>query len=591
MDDALRATRSILFDETHYDVESKAFELIHFTDARSQFAHMDRTIVDTFDRKRQCMIRRMLSDLDEGGRSALHIAAIMGNAPLIMYLLLKAREVWYWPNIRRFVLNEVIFQDIKSKLSIGGDKKNGENQTKASTGRFEHINVRIFDSEFENLEMRKILMEDVDNLKKMFFEPSMSTTLPLKEMKSAYSGTIIRRNDMIKLYSRFLGKEFENLRFLLTKKSKSSKKGRYKHKDREELSRYVPVLVNDCDDLVGAALRDENVCVCKFCGFGVDSYNPRKFYLMTRYARERLKFEDMGLEPMSSYIQFLLHPTVPFEKADMKKKTERFYVRESIRLSALHMACHYGEWESIGVLTGACLGEHIVAVGKESERSKNGMIIYQEATRMELFRLCNMCLKSMKKMTPPLATYTAPKPDHKPAETNDPTDLKAKERFEQQKIRWNRSRMTLVSIKKDLQKLIKEKKKERKRKKNLLKRMESNLFTDKDRKLINVFQYKTPEKLMDLRLKLSMPQGPYQRLKIAHLEKMEKYCTDYIQQIKADSLAYDLEDGRCHACFGLFCFTGSSGTTDSSSDGHSDVEKLKKWRYAQGMRELAPLSG
>jgi hypothetical protein len=206
--DALNATRCLLFDD-YERLKSRDCELVPFENQKSHFCRIDRTIVSAFNTQRKCLIRRLLSRQDEEGRTALQVASTIGNTDLVIYLLFKAREVWYWPNIQRYVMIEHIVPKWREKQQ----QEDAKNKSRKS-GKNAHIEMKIDEDDQETdaerfaLELssstllRNRFKKDVEDICEMFSENSEKTEFRPRCLsdKSGSKSLKLARDVMIKAY-------------------------------------------------------------------------------------------------------------------------------------------------------------------------------------------------------------------------------------------------------------------------------------------------------------------------------------------------------------------------------------------------------
>lgn len=296
---------------------------------------------------------------------------------------------------------------------------------------------------------------------------------------------------------------------------------------------------------------------------------------------------DSGIKPTFSYSEYLLSPIVPFESRilDSDKHT-RFLERTSVRKSALHTACHFGEWEVVSILTSAILGDSIVT---PSERERDSRyLVFSDKTRAEIVRLCLIHVKYMGEMTPELASFTAPTPDHKPAQSNDPSDLKGQRRFKEQKERGLEKLSIIENISRTLSNIIKREKRAKKKDGDDAGKRKKEARYDTKSELMSIRSIKTNENLRNMLKEISKRErgldSEYNKLETEDLKTMIKRCKTIKKEVKKELQIYDVDHGKCFRCFAfLMC------TSFDITDGASDIEKLKKWRYAECRRRLAPL--
>ena len=96
------------------------------------------------------------------------------------------------------------------------------------------------------------------------------------------------------------------------------------------------------------------------------------------------------------------------------------------------------------------------------EEKDSTHLVESDKTRAEILRLCLEHVKYMEEMTPELASFTAPTPDHKPAQSNDPSDLKGQRRFQEQKEKGTKKLELIGEMSTALSSIVKKGKKRRK---------------------------------------------------------------------------------------------------------------------------------
>ena len=269
--DALNATRCILFDDFERSTNGDGYNLIAFDDIKSHFSRMDRTIIGAFNTLRKCLIRRLLSRRDETGRTALQVASTIGNSDLVTYLLQKAREVWYWPNIQRYVMNEhVIHQWIE-------EQKRKRQAKKEKKKRGSHIEVKI-DEENEESVMeqfahamsdsnatKSVLKKDMAQLRDVFCEDNKVATA---FRPSCVSEGVFARDKMIMAYSEYRSNRYQHLR--LEQLNDLSKKEKEQLKKDSKMYIKLRNRLRECsgDDDREAFSRSEDMFLnaCRNCG-------------------------------------------------------------------------------------------------------------------------------------------------------------------------------------------------------------------------------------------------------------------------------------------------------------------------------------
>jgi hypothetical protein len=316
------------------------------------------------------------------------------------------------------------------------------------------------------------------------------------------------------------------------------------------------------------------------------------------------------------YSDFLLHPAIPYftssiassnlvsrtyasmtfkssktKVLDSSEKQIRFLQRTNIQKSALHTACHFGEWEVVGILADSIVGAEVI---DSAERDKDhSYLVYSDKTRAEILRLCLLHVNYMGSMTPELSSYTAPTPDHKPAQSNDPSDLKGQHRFKEQKERGNAKLYVLKEISKTLSSIVKNETSANYKKNggdgNKTPKMKRSHNAAEISHLMNLRRFKTSDELSEevldeLSNRENKKKSTYDKLQIEDLKKMIDMCNSLIKDVKTDLLIYQTDHGACFGCFAFLCCVKIDEV-----DKASDIEKLKRWRYAECRRRLAPL--
>eukprot|EP00939_MAST-03C_sp_MAST-3C-sp1_P003358 g3358.t1 len=573
--DALNGLRCLLFDD--YDSQVREDDgYVHFSDPKSQYSRADRTIIDKFDKLRLCMIRRMLSLLDSKGRTVLHIVSMLGHDSVVEYLLMKAREVWLWPNIRKFVM-------VKENLSV-----------KDALG-FDDVKMNI-----SKREDATRLNRDYEALKKMFFEWKMCTASMLPIYKTTFGtkkGSKFERTKLVKKYGHFQSDQYRKL----------------KHYKRDVLS--IPPFaksviesteVRDCggfgDQEAFRSVKDEFTQVCRFCGHGRFSYDPFAFRVMCKMSVPVAKEIKMsGLTPIAGYIQFLLHPLVPL--GDVKRsvlKTFRDDIHRDINRSALYTAGHFGEWEVVGKIVGALLGDNVVP--KAERKSKKNTLLHCVPTRSELGTACREHTVHMQNMVPELASYCAPTPEGKPSAGTDPTDLSSQKHFKEQKVIWEQKRMILQSLQATLKKLNPRRgsagggargghmKFPSASGGSSEEEIEDEASESTMSGIINFSIYRTNKRLNAVAK--SFRKNYDMKFTKKEIGKMSKQLMKLIDETDHDLLIY--KDTGCCSCFGFFTSTDRADLAEDSKNGKEgaggqDTEKLKRWRYAECSRRLASI--
>ena len=322
---------------------------------------------------------------------------------------------------------------------------------------------------------------------------------------------------------------------------------------------------------------------CRNCGCNPFSYDPlRSKQMTTEEVLVKQQIVETGIKPIYSYSEYLLCPVVPFESRILDDKHFRFLERTTVRKCALHTACHFGEWEVVSVLTNAILGDSIVTPSQRGRDSTH--LVFSDKTRAEILRLCLIHVKYMEEMTPELASFTAPTPDHKPAQSNDPSDLKGQRRFQEQKEQGERKLDIIGRMSSTLSSIIKKERKTKKSSKKKKMKVGKGIVV----KLMNIRGIKTNDELEKVLREIGKrekgEESDYDKLSVDELKIMIKTCKTLIKETKKELLMYDIDHGKCFSCFAfLLCMK------IENMDGASDIEKLKRWRYAECRRRLAPL--
>ena len=267
------------------------------------------------------------------------------------------------------------------------------------------------------------LKKDIAQLREIFCETDSTDVFRPK----CISDGEFEREKMIKKYSKYRSERYERIR--LKQLDEDVLKDKDKKILKDDSKSYVKLRsrLRECsgDDDMEAFSRSEDMILnaCRNCGCNPFSYDPLRSKQMTEEeVLVKQQIVESGIKPIYSYSEYLLCPVVPFDDSRiMDDKYFRFIERTNVRKSALHTACHFGEWEVVSVLTNAILGDSIVT---PSQRKKIPLILSSRTRHAEILRLCLEHVKYMEEMTPELASFTAPTPDHKPAQSNDPSDLK-----------------------------------------------------------------------------------------------------------------------------------------------------------------------
>lgn len=572
--DALNAARCLLFDD--FDSSSKVEErnFIHFSDHKSQFARIDRSMVTKFDPLRMCMIRRLLSVVDDDGETVLHTASKLGNRALVEYLLMKAREVWLWPNIARFVVTKYFFKHKKPSDRIGD----------------------VISKELKEV-TRKNFERDLDFLGLMFTEWKTRTVKFLSEYDTTFTYKKgvkkVDRNKVVREYAMFVQDKYTELLHARYHKNKKTSEVEDAKMIVESLKR------RDCSEYLDSrselfSLADRFDSTCCACGHGHLSFNPYIFDMLSRKNAEiQREITLSGIKPFSSYLEFVLHPIVPFEKKNFKRsKTETdpctVQIVRNLRRCALYTATHFGEWDVVGCLTEALLGDAVV-LKTDRKKLKNGKLLASSIMASELGNACVEHSEYMRTMVPELASFCGPCPDDKPSEGSDPTDITAMENFQSQKKKWIERLELLCDIYDRFKKLVQRPTSNKSRSSSFTEKVNGvdDSMTSSD--LIDFNLHKTNDSLR--RLKKRLDANKYHcKFSKTEIRKMLDGCKKAKAEVAQDLMLYE-EEGMCIGCFSCLGIGGSSAeySMRSTKANDADYEKLKRWRYAECSRRVSKL--